>query len=128
MTIRAMIRRHPHRYAMITFVLALFFWGVLMPEIWHQPPDWTEAIVLSVVLVMVSYSVRFYAGIRSRRVQALLLAGMSLAALTVYATAVRAHGVPQQTTERFYFAFVVAIPVLGIALAFWMVRKRRVLT
>ncbi|HXF23908.1 MAG TPA: hypothetical protein VN602_05285 [Gemmatimonadaceae bacterium] len=125
MTIRAIIGRHPHRYAMITFVVALFSWGVLMPEIWHQPPDWTEAIVLSVVLVMVSYSVRFYAGIRSRRVQALLLAGLSLVALTVYATAVRAHGVPQQTTERFYFAFVVAIPIVAIVWSLRMLRRFR---
>lgn len=120
-----MIRRHPHRYAMITFVLALFFWGVLMPWVGHQPPDWTGAIRLSVVLVLVGYSVRFYAGIRSVRVQALMLAVGSLAALGMYAAAVHAAGIPRDPTERFYFAFVVAIPIVGVVLALRMLRRPR---
>jgi hypothetical protein len=125
MSIRAMIRRHPHRYAMITFVVALFFWRVLMPRVWHQHSDWTGAIVLSIVLVLVGYSVRFYAAIRSVRVQALMLAAGSLAALTVYAAAVHAGGIPRDPTERFYFAFVVAIPIVGIVWALWMLRRTR---
>jgi len=123
MPIRATIRRHPHLHAIITFVLALFFWGVLMPRVRHQPPDWTGAVVLSAVLVAVGYSARFYSGIRSGRIQAIMLAGISLVALAIYATAVRAHGIPRETMERFYFTFVVAIPVAGIVLALRMLRR-----
>jgi len=38
---------------------------------------------------------------------------------------VHAHGIPRDTTERLYFAGVVAIPIVGITLAFWMLRKSR---
>ena len=124
MAIRARIRRHPHITAMATFVVVLLLWGWLLPWVWHQPRDWAKAISMSLVLGLLVYFNR----IRSERVKAFVLAAISVGALIVYASVVRAHGFPQDTTERFYFAGVVAIPVLGIALAFWMVLKRRVLT
>jgi hypothetical protein len=51
---------------------------------------------------------------------------LSLGALVLYASSVYADGIPQDTTERFYFAVVVAIPVFGVVLALWMLRKSRV--
>ena len=123
---RALIRRHPHMTAMVTFVLAFFIWGWLMPWAWHQPLDWRGTISASVEIVLTGYFIRYVAGIRSGRVQALVLATASLGALAVYATAVHAHGIPRDTTERLYFAGVVAIPIAGIMLAFWMLRKSRV--
>jgi len=119
---RALIRRHPHITAMVTFVLAFFIWGWLMPWAWHQPRDWATAISMSVVLGLVSYFNRLRAG----RVKALIMGVLSLGALVLYASSVYVDGIPQDTTERFYFAAVVAIPVFGVVLALWMLRKSRV--
>ena len=119
---RALIRRHPHVTAMITFVLAFLIWGWLLPWVWHQPRDWATAISMAVVLGLVSYFNRLRAG----RVKALIMGVLSLGALVLYASSVYADGIPQDTTERFYFAAVVAIPVFGVVLALWMLRKSRV--
>ena len=119
---RALIRRHPHITAMVTFVLAFFIWGWLMPWAWHQPRDWATVISMAVVLGLVSYFNRLRAG----RVKALIMGVLSLGALVLYASSVYADGIPQDTTERFYFAAVVAIPVFGVVLALWMLRKSRV--
>jgi peptidoglycan/LPS O-acetylase OafA/YrhL len=119
---RALIRRHPHVTAMVTFVLAFLIWGWLLPWVWHQPRDWATAISMAVVLGLVSYFNRLRAG----RVKALIMGVLSLGALVLYASSVYADGIPQDTTERFYFAVVVAIPVFGVVLALWMLRKSRV--
>jgi peptidoglycan/LPS O-acetylase OafA/YrhL len=119
---RALIRRHPHVTAMVTFVLAFLIWGWLLPWVWHQPRDWATAISMAVVLALVSYFNRLRAG----RVKALIMGVLSLGALVLYASSVYADGIPQDTTERFYFAVVVAIPVFGVVLALWMLRKSRV--
>jgi len=119
---RALIRRHPHVTAMVTFVLAFLIWGWLLPWVWHQPRDWATAISMAVVLGLVSYFNRLRAG----RVKALIMGVLSLGALVLYASSVYADGIPQDTTERFYFAAVVAIPVFGVVLALWMLRKSRV--
>jgi len=121
MAIRARIRRHPHITAMVTFVLAFVIWGWLLPWVWHEPRDWAKAISMSVVLGLLSYFNR----IRSERVKAVTMAVLAVGALVVYATVVHAHGIPQDTTERFYFAVVIAIPIVGIALAFRMLQKER---
>lgn len=122
MVYRASIRRHPHLTAMVTFVLAFLIWGWLLPWVWHQPRDWATAISMAVVLALVSYFNRLRAG----RVKALIMGVLSLGALVLYASSVYADGIPQDTTERFYFAVVVAIPVFGVVLALWMLRKSRV--
>lgn len=119
---RALIRRHPHVTAMITFVLAFLIWGWLLPWVWHQPRDWATVISMAVVLGLVSYFNRLRAG----RVKALIMGVLSLGALVLYASSVYADGIPQDTTERFYFAAVIAIPVFGVVLALWMLRKSRV--
>jgi peptidoglycan/LPS O-acetylase OafA/YrhL len=119
---RALIRRHPHVTAMVTFVLAFLIWGWLLPWVWHQPRDWATAISMAVVLGLISYFNRLRAG----RVKALIMGVLSLGALVLYASSVYADGIPQDTTERFYFAVVVAIPVFGVVLALWMLRKSRV--
>ncbi len=123
MAIRARIREHPHVTAAATFVLAFLIFGWLMPWLWHQPRDWAETISMAVVLGLVSYFNRVPAG----RVKALILTAVSLGALVLYAWSVHTHGIPQDTTERFSFAGVVAIPVFGVALAFRMLRKPRML-
>jgi hypothetical protein len=119
---RALIRRHPHVTAMVTFVLAFLIWGWLLPWVWHQPRDWATAISMAVVLGVISYFNR----LRAARVKALIMGVLSLGALVLYASSVYADGIPQDTTERFYFAVVVAIPVFGVVLALWMLRKSRV--
>ncbi len=119
---RALMRRRPHVTAMVTFVLAFLIWGWLLPWVWHQPRDWATAISMAVVLGLVSYFNRLRAG----RAKALIMGLLSLGALVLYASSVYADGIPQDTTERFYFAAVVAIPVFGVVLALWMLRKSRV--
>ncbi|MES2359119.1 MAG: hypothetical protein V4529_12375 [Gemmatimonadota bacterium] len=116
------MRRRPHVTAMVTFVLAFLIWGWLLPWVWHQPRDWATAISMAVVLGLVSYFNRLRAG----RAKALIMGLLSLGALVLYASSVYADGIPQDTTERFYFAAVVAIPVFGVVLALWMLRKSRV--
>jgi len=107
---------------MITFVLAFLIWGWLLPWVWHQPRDWATVISMAVVLGLVSYFNRLRAG----RVKALIMGVLSLGALVLYASSVYTDGIPQDTTERFYFAAVVAIPAFGVVLALWMLRKSRV--
>jgi hypothetical protein len=121
MAIRARIRRHPHITAMVTFALIFFIWGWLMPWVWHEPRDWATTISMSVVLGLVTYFNRLPQG----RVKALILAAISLAALLMYSTEVHAHGIPTDPTERFDFAVVIAIPIVGIALALRTLRKER---
>jgi hypothetical protein len=121
MAIRAFVRKHPHIAALVTAVLALLIWGWLLPWVWHQPRDWAATISMSVVLGSIGYFNR----IRSGEIKALILAAISLAALIVYATIVHAHGIPRDATEQFYFAGVVAIPIVGLVLAFWTLRKSR---
>ena len=121
MAIRAVIHRHPHIAAMVTFVLTFVIWEWLLPLAWHQPPDWRVSVSMSVVLLLLSYFNR----LRTVRVKALILGALSLGMLALYATAVGAHGVPQETTEQFYFAFVVAIPIVGIVWALRMLRRLR---
>jgi peptidoglycan/LPS O-acetylase OafA/YrhL len=127
---RALIRRHPHVTAMVTFVLAFLIWGWLLPWVWHQPRDWATAISMAVVLAIsmavVLALVSYFNRLRAGRVKALIMGVLSLGALVLYASSVYADGIPQDTTERFYFAVVVAIPVFGVVLALWMLRKSRV--
>lgn len=120
MSIRDRIRSHPHITAVVTFVISMLMLGWLMPDLWHQPSEWGKATVTSVVPALLVYFNR----IGSYHAKAYVLVSVSLSALIVYAMEVHVHGIPRETSERLYFAGVIAIPVCGIALALWMLRDR----
>lgn len=122
MPYRAPLRNHPHIAAIVNFILGLLIFGGLMPRLTHESPKWSSVLVLSVILVSIGYLVR----IRSERIRSYILLGGSLLALGTYGFAVFSRGFPQDGSERGWFAFVIAIPVVGLMLGLRLLRRQRV--
>ena len=59
------------------------------------------------------------------RVVAWMFIALFVAAVIVYGTIVITQGLPATTSDRWSFAFVVAIPVLGLGLAVWLWARDR---
>ncbi|MGI9089916.1 MAG: hypothetical protein ACR2GG_02295 [Gemmatimonadaceae bacterium] len=109
----------PRLSALFTLLLALVMFGEVMPWVAHEPPRWPFVIGTSVLLTLFTYLART----RSARFQAYMLVGVSVFGLAVYGAITFAQGFPRSGYERLAWAAVIAVPVAGLALAWWMLRR-----
>jgi FtsH-binding integral membrane protein len=114
------LAKHPRLGAMVAFFTGLLNFGVAIPWATHEPPRWPIAILESVLLALYIYLLRTT---RSVRILAFTLIGVSVLALGVYGAAVYKDGIPHNDDERLMFAAVIAIPVAGLIMAWWMLQR-----
>lgn len=114
------LAKYPRIGALVAFLIGLLDFGVAIPWVTHEPPRWPIAIVESVLLALYIYLVQTT---RSVRFLPFTLIGVSALALGMYGTVVYTQGIPQNGDERLMFAAVIAIPVAGLIMAWWMLQR-----
>ncbi|MGI8509430.1 MAG: hypothetical protein ACR2MQ_08900 [Gemmatimonadaceae bacterium] len=119
MRFRPPLADHPWLGALSTVIVGLLIFGVGMPWLSHEQPNWPAAIFSSVLLGIYTYVART----GTARFQAYFLAGIGVIGLLVYGSVTIANGIPEHRSERLAWAFVVALPVLCLVLA-WIIYRR----
>ena len=122
MRFRPPLADHP-RLALVASVLVPFVgFAWAMPRITGEPRRWPYVFAMTLILALMNYVART----RSARFQGYVLIGVSAAALMLYGYVTAAHGIPQQRNELVYWVLVVAFPVAGLALGWWVLQRPRV--
>lgn len=121
MPFRPPLADHPRLGALFSVLVGLLVFGGLLPLINHEPPRWPVAIGTSVLIGLFTYLART----RSARFLSYTLIGVSVVALIVYGAITWTQGIPQDGHERLAWAGVIAIPVCGLALAWWILQRPR---
>jgi hypothetical protein len=110
---------YPRLGALFSFLMALLVLSVLEPWVVGTRLNWPWILGCSVLLGLNAYVLR----IGTRRFVAIYLAAICVAAAGVYVIASLRLGVPAHGPERTWWAFVIALPILGSGLAGWMWTK-----
>jgi hypothetical protein len=122
MRIRPPLAHHPRLAIMASLLIPLVAFGWAMPRITGEPRHWPFVIAMSFLLALVNYLART----RSARFLGYVMIAVSVAALMVYGRATAVQGIPQQRSELISWAMVIAIPLAGLVLGWWMLRRPRI--
>ena len=121
MRFRPPLGHHPRLAVLASVLIPLFLFGWAMPRITGEARRWPFVIAMSLFLALFSYAART----RSRRFIGYMMIGLSVVALMVYGLATASLGMPHERTELIYWMIVIAFPLVGLALGWWMLQRPR---
>lgn len=119
MPYRPPLAGHPRAAVVVSLLAPLAIFGYVAPRISGAPPHWPWVTAESLMIAGITYLART----RSGRFLGAFVIAVSLAALMLYGVVTYTHGMPHDTSERTYWALVVALPVVGLALGGRILRQ-----
>ena len=110
--------RHDPRFVGLRLVLVLAIFA-FMPASVFGAHQWRVALVMGATVAAAA----LLGESGTERIRAYFLGAVSSVLLLFWLVVLAMHGVPAEPSERLWMLFVLAIPVVGVALSWFMLRQ-----